>query len=310
MIKKLCVCGLWALWLVGCSDDVVAINYKLNEPVDLDLYCESYYSTVDLEGVEQVGTITAAYTSLNYSTQEDTVNIDRKYIIDKSRGYLKNYMPSELAWRAKEVKTIGLDRAVLDIQGLEEGYDALVNSLPMPDKWRNQLLNPDYKPHLARAEKHRYEMDHLLTGSVPVKGNVTKMLEDQGRLNFALIKVDSVVTDGYHNLDKRKCLGYTVYLHEFESFPYFIWEQHVNGKWKNVPEKYMHYQTGHKGDYSTAFWIAIDPTTGIPCQEREVKVGTHTMVNAAINDTATFTSHITLERLYTVKRPEDNAEEK
>ena len=48
----------------------------------------------------------------------------------------------------------------------------------------------------------------------------------------------------------------------------------------------------------------IDPTTGIPCQEREVKVGSHTMVNPDTKDTATFKSQITLERLYTVKRPE------
>ena len=170
----------------------------------------------------------------------------------------------------------------------------------MPERWRKQLLNPDYKPHLKRLEKHRWEMDHLLTGTVPVKANITQMLKDQGRLNFALIKIDSVVTKGFENRDHRRCLDYKIYLHETESFPYYIWEQHVNSN--IVPEKFKAYTDGHKAEYDTQFEVMIDPETGVPCQEREVKVGTHTMVHPVTKDTVTFTSHITHERLFNIKK--------
>jgi hypothetical protein len=68
-----------------------------------------------------------------------------------------------------------------------------------------------------------------------------------------------------------------------------------------IPEKYKAYTAGHKAEYATQFEVMIDPETGIPCQEREVKVGTHTMVHPVTKDTVTFTSHVTNERLYNLK---------
>lgn len=295
-----------AFLLLGCGESEVTLNYKLSAPVTMELYAESYFATIDLNGEEQMGTITAAYADLEYSSAGDTTKVRRTYTIDKSRGYLKNYMPSELAWRIKEVDIAAVDRDVVSLTGLEDGYDSLLAKIPMPERWRKQLLNPDYKPHLKRLEKHRWEMDHLLTGTVPVKANITQMLKDQGRLNFALIAIDSVVTKGFENRDHRKCLDYIVYLHETESFPYYIWEQHVNSN--IIPEKYKAYTAGHKAEYDTQFEVMLDPTTGVPCQEREVKVGTHTMVHPVTKDTVKFTSHITNERLYNTKVAEETAE--
>lgn len=286
--------------LVGCGESEVTLNYKLAQPVDVEVYTESYFATIDLKGEEQMGTITAAYVDLNYSTAGDTTKVQRLYRLNNSRGYLKNFMPSELAWRVKEVNLAAVDREVTSITGLDDGYDTLLAHIPMPVRWRKQLLNPDYKPHLRRLEKHRWEMDHLLTGTVPVKANITQMLKDQGRLNFALIKIDSVVTKGFENRDHRRCLDYKIYLHETESFPYYIWEQHVNSN--IVPEKFKAYTAGHKAEYDTEFEIMIDPETGIPCQEREVKVGTHYMVHPVTKDTVTFKSNITHERLFNIKR--------
>lgn len=308
LVKKLLASGavLASCLLAGCGEKEVAINYKLSSPVTVEIYTESYFATIDLQGEEKMGTITAAYADIEYSSAGDTLKTHREYKIDKSRGYLKNFMPSELAWRVKEVNSAALDRNILSITGLDEGYDSLLAKTPMPERWRKQLLNPDYKPHLRRLEKHRWEMDHLLTGTVPTKGNITKMLKDQGRLNFALIKIDSVVVKGFENRDRRRCLDYIVYLQETESFPYYIWEQHVNSN--IVPDKFKAYTAGHKAEYNTAFEIMIDPTTGVPCQEREVKVGTHTMVNPATQDTVTFTSHVTNERLYNLKTEEAPAE--
>lgn len=302
--KALGLCA--ALALCACNDTNVVVGYDLKAPVDVEFCTQTYFATYDLEGEEQMGTITKTFGVLNYSKVGDTIKVNRKYSIDASQGYLKNYMPSELAWRVKDVNMSAVDRSVTSIEGLTDGYDSLVNSMPMPKRWKDQLLNPEYKPHLIRAEKHRWEMDHLVVGEVPAYGDITKLLKDQGRLNFALIQVDSVVTKGYQRLDKRKCLWYNVYLHEKESFPYYIWEQHVNSK--IVPEKFMAYNTGLSAEYDTEFGVAIDPTTGIPCQEREVRKGVHTMVNPTTKDTVTFKSHILSERLYTVKKPIEGEE--
>lgn len=295
---------LAAISLVACSSEV-EVNYRLSEPVSVDLYTESTYATIDLEDVERIGTINADYVRLEYSQKGDTLLILRNFEIDKSRGYLKNSHPAELQWRLPEILTKGVAERAVETSGFAEGYDTLLYSIPMPGRWREQLLNPDYIKHLERQEKHRYEMDHLLVGKVPEKGNITQLLKERGRLQFALIQVDSVVTEGFRNLDKRKCFAYTVYLKEKESFPYYIWEQHVNSKIGT--EKFQAYRTGLKAEYETAYWVTLDPETGIPCQEREVKVGTHTMVNAKTGDTATFKSNTTLERLYTVIRDSSGA---
>lgn len=292
--------------LMGCGDFPVTMNYTVSEPIKLDVIVESYITTLDEKGEEHVGTHTLTNVKMNYSGAGDTVKVHRDYSIDNSSGYLKNYMPSALAWRAKSVDFKGVDRRVFDIEGLNEGYDSLVNRLPMPKLWREQLLNPDFKPHLARAEKHRWEMQHLLTGEIPAKGNITKMLQEQGRLNFALIQVDSVVVKGFENRDHRRCLDYVVYLQETESFPYFIWEQHVNSK--IVDAKYMKYKTGLKAEYKTSYELMIDPTTGVPCLEHETKVGTHTMVNPETRDTTTFSSLITTERMYNLVKPGEGEE--
>jgi hypothetical protein len=284
-------------WVVACSPSEDEIHYHLKSPVSVEVYTESVYSTLDLKDVEQVGTIAAAYINLSYSSVGDTLLLQRTFEIDKSRGYLKNSMPAELQWRLPAVTLKALDQKIVSLDGFQN-YDSLLYRIPMPERWRKQLLNPNDVKHLERQEKHRWEMSHLLTGPVPTKGNITDLLKSRGRLNFALIRVDSVVTDGYHNIDSRKCLGYTVYLNEVESFPYYIWEQHVNSKIGT--EKFQAYYQGLKADYSTAFWVTLDPATGIPCQEREVKTGINTMVNPTTGDSATFTSHVTLERLYTV----------
>jgi hypothetical protein len=75
-----------------------------------------------------------------------------------------------------------------------------------------------------------------------------------------------------------------------------------------IPEKYQAYNSGLKAEYNTAFEVMMEPETGIPCQEREVKVGKHTMVHPVTKDTVVFESHITNERLFNLKRAEESAE--
>lgn len=294
--KMLVVVGVFVLF--GCSSNV-EINYELKEPAVFNLYTEAYYATMDLKGEERIGTVTAGYTKLTYSSKADTLYLNRVFEIDKSRGYLKNYMPSELLWRIREIDMVALDRRVIEIKGFEL-YDTLLQSISMPTRWREQLAHPENVKHLIRNEKHRWEMTHLLKGPVPIKEDITALLRSRDRLNFALIEIDSVVTNGFHNLDSRRCLGYTIHLKEKESFPYFIWEQHVNSGIGT--EQFQSYYKGLEAKYYTQYWVAIDPLTGVPCQEREFKQGVHTMVNPTTGDTATFKSHISLERLYTAEK--------
>ena len=125
--------ALGLMLLSGCNETTVTVGYKLQAPVDLELYAESYFATVDMEGTEQMGTITAAYADLNYSSSGDTVKVKRKYVMDKSRGYLKNFMPSELAFRIKEVDLAAVDRVVTSLEGIDDGYDTLLTHIPMPE---------------------------------------------------------------------------------------------------------------------------------------------------------------------------------
>lgn len=301
-MKKLLLAAGAAALFIGCSGEDTVITYNLEKPVVRELYSEGYYATIDLEGVERMGTITATYMNVEFSSSGDTIKWKRNYEIDKSRGYLKNYMPSELAWRIGSVEVDGIDREVKEIRGLDK-YDSLVKALPMPKRWSDQLLNPEYAKHLQRAEKHRFEMTHLLVGGpFPEYDNITERLRAENRLNFALIQIDSVVTQGFQKLGGERCFTYTVYFTEKESFPYYIWEQHVNSN--IVPVEFQKYNKGLKAEYQTAYQVALQAKGGVLCQEREVKQGVHTMVNPATGDTATFKSNITLERLYNAEQVE------
>ena len=95
--KALLPAACFALLLSACGVSEITVNYKVTTPVDIELYTESYFATIDLKGEEQMGTITAAYVDMNFSSAGDTLVVKREYKMDKSRGYLKNYMPSELA---------------------------------------------------------------------------------------------------------------------------------------------------------------------------------------------------------------------
>ena len=109
-MKKILCAVTAALVLGGCGESKVNVSYKVDAPVTVELYAEGYFSTIDLNGTEQMGTVTAAYANLTYSNEGDTLKVHRDYVMDKSRGYLKNYMPSELAWRVKSVDMAAVDR--------------------------------------------------------------------------------------------------------------------------------------------------------------------------------------------------------
>lgn len=296
-IQKLLL-GLPFLGILACNDTPIEVHYQLEAPVSVDVFSQSHYSTYDGDE-EKVGTITATYYSLTYSMSGDKYILERRFVSDASRGYLKNSNPAELLWREPFVRLVASGIRVDSVEGHEHFDSTVVAPLNIPETWKHQLSNPSYIKDLDRLEKHRWEMDHLLSGSVPEKENITQILRERGRLNFAMIQIDSVVTEGFRNLDNRKCFVYSVYLQEREPFPYYIWEQHV----ASIPSaaKYKSYPPG-PATYQTQYWIALDPSNGIPCQEREVKRGLHTMTHPESGDTAQFVSQTSQERLFTVKK--------
>jgi len=297
--RLFCACCLAsAALLAGCGEEEVEIQYDLTTPVEVELFSQGHYSTYDGED-EKLGTVTATYAALVYASDNGKLTLERRFLSDGSRGYLKNSHPAELLWRVPQMRLQANGIRVESVQGYERFDSVVVRNLKIPEAWKRQLSNPAYVKDLDRNEKHRWEMGHLLAGPVPSKGNITELLRGRDRLNFALIQIDSVVTEGFRNLDDRRCLVYSVYLHERDAFPYYIWEQHV----ASVPNasKYKDYPPG-PATYQTQFWMAIDPQTGIPCQEREVKRGIHTMKHPDSGDTTSFVSQVSLERLFTVKK--------
>ena len=294
----LMIMGLWVLNMVACTSEEVEIQYNLLGPVAVDVFTQSHWSTYDGDQ-EKVGTIASAYYSLVYDMQEGKHVLERRFQSDASRGYLKNSNPVELLWRVPVMRLVANGIRVESVQGYADFDSTVVQKLSIPESWKRQLARTSYIKDLDRNEKHRWEMAHLLAGPVPSRANITELLRQRERLNFAMIRIDSVVTEGFRNLDKRHCLAYSVYLQEREAFPYYLWEQHVATI--ASAEKYKSYPPG-PATYQTQFWVAIDPSTGIPCQEREVKRGIHTMIHPESGDTATFNSQVVMERLFTVKK--------
>ncbi len=287
------------LALGACGSEEVEVHYDLAMPIAVDVFSQGNYSTYIGED-EKMGTVAQTYYSLTYGQDtEGKLTLERRYVSDASKGYLKNSYPGELLWRVPVMKLVANGIRVESVKGYEDFDSSVVAKLNIPSPWKKQLSNPAYIKDLDRNEKHRWEMGHILAGPVPSRGNVTSLLKGRGMLEFAMIQIDSVVTEGFRNLDDRRCLVYSVYLHEREAFPYYIWEQHV----ASVPEaaKYKTYPPG-PATYATQYWMAIDPTTGVPCQEREVKRGLHTMKHPESGDTASFVSQVSLERLFTVKK--------
>lgn len=68
---------VFAPFLLSCTPSEDEINYHLNSPVAVEVYTEGVYATIDLKGVEQVGTMAAAYLNLSYASAGDTLHLNR-----------------------------------------------------------------------------------------------------------------------------------------------------------------------------------------------------------------------------------------
>ena len=284
------------LFLISCIGDKTAtVKYDLQNPVKAEVFVQSNYATMDGE-YEQVGTVTAIRIVNEYSQSQDMLYLNRTFISDASRGYLKKSYPGELAFRIPNLKLSAKGLQVVDIEGYENFDSAVVAKISIPDRWRKQISQMTRQIDLERIERRRWEITHLLLGEIPLKSNITKLLASQGRLRIIPnAQIDSVITKNIREINGQKCLDYIVYLQEKEPFPYFIWEQHTSSVKSGMPFKSYHPK---EAAYQNRYEVALGLENGIPCLEREFKFGVHGMQNPETGDSITFKSQISHERLY------------
>jgi len=288
---------IFAFVLASCvSEKSVAISYDLPEPVVVEVLSESLYYTVDDRNVEHLGTRTHTRFSNEYSQDGDMLYLDRTFLVDASEGYLKKSYPAELALRTPKLKLSAKGFRVENIEGHENFDSTVLAKISIPDRWKRQISRMTRQIDLDRIERRRWELTHLLSGNIPLNSNVTGLLFSQGRIpNMPNAQIDSVITKGIKKIAKIKCLEYTVYLHEKEPFPYFIWEQHTSTV--KSGELFKSYDPT-EALYENRYEIAINLENGIPCVERELKLGLHGMKNPETGDSVVFKSQVSHERLY------------
>jgi len=285
------------LFLASCGERGVEVSYNFSKPVKTEVFSQSFFSTMDGEN-EQVGTATAITYINEYSQGTDTLYLNRAFVADASRGYLKKSYPPELALRTPKMELSAKDLEVISIKGYENFDSTVVAKILIPDRWKKQINNMTSPTDLERIETRRWKLTHLLLGNIPLKANITELLASQGRLAEIpfVIKIDSVVTKGFREINGRKCFEYAVHLIEEEPFPYFIWEQHVSSVKSGMPFKSYRPKNA---EYQNRYDIALDLKSGVPCSEHEMKFGTNGMQSSETGDSVTFSSRISHERFYT-----------
>jgi len=292
--------GIIGTLIISCGESSVSVSYNLPIPIKTEVFSQSTYATMDGE-YEYVGTLTATYFFNEYSQSEDMLYLERTFISDASKGYLKKSYPGELALRIPKMRLSAKGMQVVNIEGYENFDSLVVAKTSIPDRWRKQISRMTRQIDLDRIEKRRWEITHLLLGEVPLNSNITKLLVSQGRLpSIPNAQIDSVLTKSIKKINERKCLEYTVYLQEKEAFPYFIWEQHISSVKAGMPFKSYHPK---EAAYQNRYEVALDLENGVPCLEREFKFGIHGMQNPETGDSVTFKSQISHERLYSKSKP-------
>jgi len=285
-----------SLFLVACGEKGVEVAYNRSAPVNTEIFSQGFYSTMDGE-YEQVGTVTAI-TFRNEYSKDSLLHLNRTFISDASKGYLKKSYPPELALRTPKLELSAKDLEIISINGYKDFDSAVMAKVQIPDRWKKQITDMTSPTDLERLETRHWKITHLLLGNIPEKANITELLASKGRLSEIpfVIRIDSVVTKGFKEINGRKCLEYTVYLIEEEPFPYFIWEQHVSSVRSGMPFK--NYRPKN-AEYENRYEVALNLDNGVPCHERELKFGVHGMQNPETGDSVTFKSQISHERFYT-----------
>ena len=282
--------------LISCSgENFSTITYNLAAPVKVDVISQSTFATMEGE-YEHIGTRTETYFENEYSQNGDTLYLNRTFISDASKGYLKKSYPGDLALRTPNLKLSAKGLEVIGIKGYENFDSAVVAKIPSPGWQKKQIIQMTSQANLDNTERRRWQITHLLLGNVPLNSNVTALLTSQGRLPVPFVRIDSVLTKEVKKINDKKCIEYEVHLQEEEPFPYFIWEQHIQTVKSGEPFKnYLPKEAVYQNRYE----VALNLENGIPCLEREIKFGIHGMQDPETGDSVTFKSQVSHERYYT-----------
>ncbi len=281
--------------LLSCQPDSVTVQYPEGSKI-LSMNHSGSYSTRVGQNGEAVGTMTSTFCKVTFSKEGNKNQVERISVLDRSKGYHKNSMPFDLAYRIPQVTLVAENGHVNSILGNEHFIDRVVNNLPVKEFFKRQLRDARYILEFDRADKRRFEITHLLQGEYPAQANITSVLQAQKRLPIPQVAIDSVVTQGMRSLEGKDCFDYTVYYQEKEPFPYFIWEQHAYGTDSGAVYRDYHADSAY---YQVAYNVSLDLENGLPCREREVKEGIYFMTHKETKQAGTFKAYVTLENLYT-----------
>lgn len=302
VVKQLA--GLFAvIGLASCGSEEVNVQYKLEGSKAYEVIHNGYFSTIS-EGTEQMGTVTKTWLEVTFEQSGEQMGKRSIYKNDASRGYHKNSFPAELIFRG-DYTVVGKGYEVSNVRGLDEFGTEIVDKLVIPDRWKTQLKNAKYPMLLKRREKKRWEWAHLLEGPVPKGANITELVKRVRPRMPIGVQLDSVTTyKALRNVEDRKCLEYTVFYSEKIDFPRYLWEQWAYSTKEG--KAYKNFRPDpEKSTAKVEYTVLIEPETGLPCREKEIRTENYVITEEESGSQAEFTAVVHLEDLYTEFKDEE-----
>lgn len=281
------------LLLLSCSRSV-EIQYNFSEPVEYQVFREGYYSTQNREG-EVVGTIARWWSTEKLIPSGAGAVWSRKYDMQKSEGYHRHSMPSELLTRLALQAHVDSSE-MREIKGLSNFESDVVDLLPVRKVFKEPLRSPALLERFDAELKLWWRATHLFKGRIPMRGVITALIDSS--LDLSPLQVDSVVALGDVKVEDRNCFNYKIYY-----------------KVAEVPdidlmfEQFRAADTLDRADYSdyaatsgiaTGSWgVWIDPRQGTLCREQDWRDLSITVSHKESGENREVIARVAVERLYT-----------
>ncbi|MGL1933548.1 MAG: hypothetical protein OCD01_00935 [Fibrobacterales bacterium] len=259
---------------------------------------QSHYSTSD-GGAELVGTITETYTLHSPELRGDTVCISRTFKGENSRYYHKHSLPQELSHRVP-ITYCAVGTTVVSIDGFETFNTNVVNQLPIPDRFRNELRKKNFTEDFNTTLKGYYSIQHMFRGTFPVLTNVTARLGEV--IQSAPFPIDSVITGDLVKTIGLKTMPFTIYYSVTPLYNHLMLEQLVAAAMvegtvseRGIPFKNSRFVSASgKGVYT----IWVDVATGDVVKEVDNQSHINHVIERTTGEELTFTSIQYTEVLY------------
>ncbi|MGL1901290.1 MAG: hypothetical protein OCC49_04070 [Fibrobacterales bacterium] len=258
----------------------------------------THYSTSD-GGAELVGTIAETFTLHSPEMRDDTLCVTRSFKGENSRHYHKHSLPQELSYRVP-ITYCSVGGRIISLNGFETFNESVVDQLPVPDKFRNELRKNDFTASFESNFRNYYFIQHMFSGTFPVLTNVTPQL--QSAINESSIPIDSVITGDLEKTIGLKTMPFKIYYSVKPMYNHLMLEQlvaaaMVDGKVSERGElfKNSHFKSATgKGVYS----IWVDVATGDIVKEVDNQRHTNRVINRTTGAELAFESIQYTEVLY------------